>query len=234
MPDHTPDTQNIIPELYLILDLNLPGDPLTQIKAAANCAPIISVLIKNDNNNSLNKDLIAAIQAHNIAVLLADDNKSIELEVEPDVIKLGADGIHLNSDEPERFETAHQQLNDDYIIGISVHTSRHNAMQVAQTGASYIAIENNQAQESTTTDLKNAPKDEHETPPTIEWWIALFEIPCVAWNINSNEAALDAQNKGADFLALAPSFWQKESETETALKTLQASLQANADKTAQS
>ncbi len=231
-----PDTQNITPELYLILDLTHTGDPLEQIEAAANVAPIISVLIKNDTKGLLNKDLIASIQAHNIAVLLEDNEKSMVTDVAmaPDIIRLGADGIHLNTDEPETYETAHEQLSDDYIIGISVDTSRHNAMQVAQTGASYIAIENKQREESTTPDLPNDPKDEHETPPTIEWWVTLFEIPCVAWNINSNEEALDAQNNGADFLALAPSFWQKGSQTQTVLQTLQTSLQANADTTAQS
>lgn len=206
-----------IPQLYFILDLARSGDPLSEIEAALQVTPIVSLLIKDTPQTDITQDLVKALQAHNIAVLLEDSDK---------VRALMADGVHLNTDEPCDFEQVKQRLDDNDIIGVSSQSSRHGAMTIAEQGASYIAIE---ATGSNTNDENEQQMmDENQLAPTIDWWVALFETPCVAWNIETIEAALTAQRMGADFLALAPTYWQRGQNTFDVIQELQTALTENA------
>ncbi len=212
---------SLIPELYLILDLAKSPDPLAEFEAVHQTAPIISVLIKNTPDHPPTKPLISAIQAHNIAVLLEETDQ---------VKQLDADGVHLTSTDETAYLTAQKQLGGDHIIGINPSTSRHTAMVLAEKGASYIALnhiedqENIDDQENVDDKDKTNNQDTNKQPPNISWWVSLFETPCIAWNITNQTQAVQAQNSGADFLALAPSFWQQGDNTKAAIETLQTTL----------
>ena len=200
----------LIPELYLIMDLAKSPDPLPEFEAVRAVAPIISVLIKENENHLPTNALISTIQAHNIAVLLEDTEK---------VKQLGADGVHLTSTEEDAYLTAQKQLGGDHIIGINPKSSRHTAMEVAEKGASYIALEKLDDENDT-----NNTQETNKQPPNISWWISLFETPCIAWNITTGPQALQAQTAGADFLALAPSYWQQGDNTKSTIENLQTIL----------
>jgi len=190
------------PQIYLIMDLSLTETPLEDIETIAKAintsevAPFSSLLIKQDNPNSnCSADLIKKIQALNIAVIIEDNV--------PLAQSIGADGIHLSSDDEDIFKAAIETLSEDIIIGIKAKQSRHKAMIFAEEGCSYVAI-----------DLFNQEEherelEEFERPPEINWWVSLFSTPSVAWNISSTEEAITATKQGADFLGLAPEFWQK-------------------------
>ena len=211
----------LIPELYLILDLAKSPDPLAEFEAVRQTAPIISVLIKNTPDHPPTKPLISAIQAHNIAVLLEETDQ---------VKQLDADGVHLTSTDETAYLTAQKQLGGDHIIGINPSPSRHTAMVLAEKGASYIALnhfedqEHIDNQENVDNEDETNNQDTNKLPPNIGWWVSLFETPCIAWNITNQTQALQAQNSGADFLALAPSFWQQDDNTKTTIETLQTTL----------
>ena len=211
MSDHLP-----IPQLYFILDLARSGHPLREIESALQVTPIASLLIKDTPQTDISQDLVKALQAHNIAVLLEDSGK---------VRALKADGVHLNTDEFSDFEQVKQRLDDNDIIGVSPQLSRHGAMTIAEQGASYIAIET--ASSNTNDENEQQMMDENQLAPNIDWWVALFETPCVAWNIETIETALTAQRMGADFLALAPCLWQQGPNTFDVIQELQTALTEN-------
>ena len=190
------------PQLYLIMDLSLtetPGDDIQSIANSINTdefAPFSSLLIRQNDPKSLcSKELIKDIQSKDIAVLIEDNV--------PLAQSSGADGVHLSDDDEDIFNAAIETLSEDVIIGLKAKQSRHKAMIFAEQGCSYVGI-----------NLFN-PKDyereleEFERPPEINWWVSLFSTPCVAWNISSKDEAIEATKQGADFIALAPEFWQK-------------------------
>lgn len=190
------------PQIYLIMDLSLTETPLDDIKTIAKeintseFAPLSSLLIKQNDPKSLcSKELVKDIQAENIAVLIEDNV--------PLAKSLNADGIHLSDDDEDIFKAAIETLSEDVIIGIKAKQSRHKAMIFAEEGCSYVAI-NLFDQDNHQREL-----EEFERPPEINWWVSLFSTPCVAWDISSTEQAIEATKQGADFLGLAPEFWQQ-------------------------
>ena len=209
--------QLFIPQLYLILDLARSGDPLAEIEAVLQVMPIASLFIKDTPQAVVSQDLVTSLQAHNIAVLVEDSEK---------LRTLTADGVHLNTDELGLFEQMKQRLDENDIIGVSPQSSRHNAMIFAEQGASYIAID--VAGANSNGENEQLTLDENQSAPTIDWWVALFETPCVAWNIETVQAALTAQKEGADFLALAPGLWQQEQNTFNVIQQLHSALSENA------
>lgn len=190
------------PQIYLIMDLSLTETPLDDIKTIAKeintseFAPLSSLLIKQNDPKSLcSKELVKDIQAENIAVLIEDNV--------PLAKSLNADGIHLSDDDEDIFKAAIETLSEDVIIGIKAKQSRHKAMIFAEEGCSYIAID------LFDQDNHQRELEEFERPPEINWWVSLFSTPCVAWDISSTEQAIEATKQGADFLGLAPEFWQQ-------------------------
>ena len=202
-----------IPQLYLILDLAQSSDPLPEIEAVLQITPIASIFIKDIPQTVVSQNLVATLQAHNIAVLVEDSEKLRTLK---------ADGIHLNTDELDAYEQMKQSLDENDIIGVHAQSSRHDAMTIAEQGASYIAID--VASAKTNEDIAQHTMDENKSAPTIDWWVALFETPCVAWNLATIQAALTAQKEGADFLALAPGLWQQGQNTVNVIQQLQTAL----------
>lgn len=200
------------PQLCLIVDLNQTPDPLNELTAAITATPIVSVLIQTNDTSTI-QPLVTAIQAHNVAVVLEDDAEAVKT--------LNADGVHITSQDLDQLDDAKTLLGEDYIFGIVADNSRHKSMQSAEKGASYVAIEL-EAQEPS--DNEDEPKEENERPPSVAWWISLFEIPCIAWNIDSIEQVLKAQTIGADYIALTPSIWQKGEATASTIAKLQNTL----------
>lgn len=191
------------PALYLILDPGKSPDPMAEIRAAKQAGPVLSLLIRSEDN-APDKTLISAAQALGIAVLLEADNQSAPYD---------ADGLHVSTDSLEAFHAAASQLQNDEILGVMAWSSRHNAMLLAEEGASYIAFDVTSQQPAEAEPTPDAPAFENQQPPTLAWWTELFETPAVAWGINSEAEALRAAKDGADFIALAPAFWQQGEQT---------------------
>ena len=111
--------------------------------------------------------------------------------------------LYPNGTDEDIFNAAIETLSEDVIIGLKAKQSRHKAMILAEQGCSYVAINLFDEAEH------ERELEEFERPPEINWWVSLFSTPCVAWNITSKDEAIEATKQGADFIALAPEFWQK-------------------------
>jgi thiamine-phosphate pyrophosphorylase len=142
-------------------------------------------------------------QSHDTAFLLQDDAETVK--------RLGADGIHL--DVTDTCRDARNLLGNGAIIGADCGLSRHLAMTLAEQGADYVTFGGSGGQENET------------SKELIAWWAELFEVPCVAWGVETIEEATFLANAGADFVALSPAIWNSESPTH-AIQGFQAALAA--------
>ena len=114
--------------------------------------------------------------------------------------RLGADGVHLGQEDGLVSE-ARDRLGREAQIGVTCHASRHLAMQAGEAGADYVAFGAFFLSET-------KPSDHRPELELVEFWSAVFEIPCVAIGgiTPANCAPLVAA--GADFLAVSQAVWR--------------------------
>ena len=113
--------------------------------------------------------------------------------------RLGADGVHLGQQDGLVAE-ARERLGREAQIGVTCHASRHLAMQAGEDGADYVAFGAFFPSET--------KSSEHRAElELLEFWSAVFEVPCVAIGgiTPANCAPLVAA--GADFLAASHAVW---------------------------
>jgi thiamine-phosphate pyrophosphorylase len=70
---------------------------------------------------------------------------------------------------------------------------------LAELGADYVAFGPTAAASA---------RDREDRAELIAWWSEIFVVPCVGWNVETPEEAVNLARLGADFVALAPSIWQ--------------------------
>ncbi|MDQ0510294.1 thiamine phosphate synthase [Ancylobacter amanitiformis] len=104
---------------------------------------------------------------------------------------LGADGAHL--DGHEALKAALPALRPDGIAGAGGLRSKHDAMTAAEAGADYVMFGEPDAQ-------GRRPAFE-TTLERAEWWVQLFEPPCVAY-ARTLEEVVALVAIGADFIAV--------------------------------
>ena len=114
--------------------------------------------------------------------------------------RLGADGVHLGQEDGLVSE-ARDRLGREAQIGVTCHASRHLAMQAGEAGADYVAF-------GAFFPSETKPSDHRPELELVEFWSAVFEIPCVAIGgiTPANCAPLVAA--GADFLAVSQAVWR--------------------------
>ncbi len=205
--------------IYLIVDAGPAAlDKLTAVLAVV---PVASVLIAPVPGQALTvalaRPLVALVQTHNIAALLADD---VDL-----ARTLRADGVHLKAgnDCLERYQSARARLGAAVSIGVDAGGSRHYAMELGEAGADYIGFGNAVVDTAT-------PEDEVAGPATpaelVAWWSVVFEVPCVAFDLTGSEATADAAATGADFVAIALPIGQTTAAVVAHVRAVHASLGA--------
>jgi thiamine-phosphate pyrophosphorylase len=116
--------------------------------------------------------------------------------------RIGADGVHLGQSDGDVRE-ARALLGPSAQIGKTCHDSRHLAMEAGEAGADYVAFG---AFYPTTT----KPSDYRPDPSILNWWSAVFEIPCVAIGGITPDNAKPLVDAGADFLAVCQAVWGKD------------------------
>jgi thiamine-phosphate pyrophosphorylase len=186
--------------LYLDFEIDT-GSPaahaLSLLIAASGAAPIASVLIRSADGTSVDeavaRTLVAEAQKRNIAALIAS---SLD-----DATKLGADGIHLpwSRDIVRQFKTLKQSAPAGTIIGVDVGRSRHDAMEIAEAGADYVAF-------GVPPHVEDRERAAERQLDLISWWSEVFEIPSVVFDVDDADAAHRLAAAGADFVSvrLAP------------------------------
>tara|TARA_R110000868_G_scaffold101630_2_gene279688 strand:+ start:7175 stop:7795 length:621 start_codon:yes stop_codon:yes gene_type:complete len=144
-----------------------------------------------DEIRRLAPPLIEIAREQGVAVILNDDAVLAK--------QLGCDGVHLGQDDGSVKE-ARALLGKDATIGVTCHASRHLAMLAGEAGADYVAFG---AFFPTTTKEVTAQAG----IDLIEWWVEVFELPCVAIGGITVENAPALIAAKADFLAVSAGVW---------------------------
>ena len=123
--------------LYAITDSQLiPSDQLVPRVAEAIQGGARVVQYRNKNNDAGLKvweatDLLTLCHTLNIPLIINDDVNLAK--------QIGADGVHLGSDDCD-IEQARQQLGDNMLIGVSCYNNFEQAIDAVKRGADYIAF----------------------------------------------------------------------------------------------
>ena len=134
--------------------------------------------------------LIARAQSAGVAALIRDDVSLVQM--------LGADGVHVSAQTgiAAAHAAAREGLGASAIIGVDPGISRHDAMSAAEDGADYIAF-------GAPRQLGNRDKGRARRNALVAWWAEIFEVPCVAFDVESAPEAHELKRAGADFVAVA-------------------------------
>jgi thiamine-phosphate pyrophosphorylase len=135
------------------------------------------------------KSLIEIAQSAGVAALIEGDAALART--------LRADGVHLPwaKDIAERYRLARDILGDRYIVGADAGRFRDDAMMLGEAGADYVGfgipphVEDRETARARRLEL-------------VEWWNEIFEVPCVALDVDSIADATALAAVGADFVAL--------------------------------
>lgn len=182
-------------ELYLICEIsNAELDAhLARLGAALDAAQVASVLFRPSPGEALNartlKPLVEAVQAREIAALVADDADLARI--------VRADGVHLSwaKDQPGRLSAARETMGGRAMIGADAGRSRDDAMTLGEMGADYVGF-------GIPTHVEDRDTAFARQCVLISWWAEIFEPPCVAFDVSGTDAARDLALAHADFIAL--------------------------------
>lgn len=131
--------------------------------------------------------LVELVQKRAAAAILTNDAQLART--------LRADGVHLgpSADTMAAYEEARDILGTRFIAGADATQSRHDAMSLGEAGAEYVAF----GLAGHATDAARAQRRD-----LVQWWSDIFEVPCVALDIDTPDDAADLAAAGADFLAV--------------------------------
>ena len=113
--------------------------------------------------------------------------------------RLGADGVHLGQQDGLVTE-ARERLGREAQIGVTCHASRHLAMQAGEDGADYVAF-------GAFFPSETKQSDHRADLELLEFWSAVFEVPCVAIGGITPANCAPLVTAGADFLAVSQAVW---------------------------
>jgi thiamine-phosphate pyrophosphorylase len=179
------------PQLYLVIEATeaTAGEAL---RAALGAASVASVLFTASAGRKpepgILAPLLAIAQQQGVAALVEADARLART--------LKADGVHLPwSKSPlPAYTDAREILGARAIVGADAGRSRHDAMQLGEAGADYIGfgipphVEDRGAAAARRLDL-------------VAWWSEIFEVPVVAFDVESPAEAAALATAGADFIA---------------------------------
>ncbi len=164
-----------------------------RLSAALGAAPLAAVLIAPPAGQRLGADqakpLLQRARQAGVATLLLDN---VDL-----AHALGADGVHLAApdDPPAAYRAAREALGADRAIGVDAGVSRHAAMVLAEAGADYVGF-------GAPPHLKDRDKARVRRAEMVAWWAPIFEVPCVAFDVETCEEAAALAADGADLVAV--------------------------------
>lgn len=178
-------------KLYLVLETG--PNAADRLGAALAGATPSSLLLVPPKGKTLEAQavlpLIATAQTRGIAVMLADDAQLVRTTK--------ADGCHLTwtKNLEARATEAREIMGTRYMLGVDVGRSRHDAMELGEAGVDYIAF-------GIPPHVEDRATASERQGELIQWWSAIFEVPCVACDVETAEDAERLAAFGADFVAI--------------------------------
>jgi thiamine-phosphate pyrophosphorylase len=163
------------------------------LTAILDAAPVASVLIRSGPDTVLDdataRALIAVAQKKSVPALLYSDLAQLP--------QLGADGIHLPwaQDIVSLFKESRRVAPPGSIIGADAGRSRHDAMELGEAGADYIAF-------AIPPDVEDRAVAVERRIDLIAWWSEVFELPSVAFDVADAQEARRLAEAGADFVSV--------------------------------
>jgi len=167
------------------------------VESLLEAAPVAALLITPADGEPLRasqaRALVELAQAQGVAALIESDAALTRT--------LRADGVHLpwSKDIVARYATAREILGGRFIVGADAGRLRDDAMTLGEAGAEYVGfgipahVEDRETARARQFDL-------------LAWWSEIFEIPCVAFDVETVDDGVRLAQSGADFIALrAPS-----------------------------
>ena len=155
----------------LCLVANAAEGAAARLTAAVDGAHISTVFLTGGNASVL-APLVKLAQERGVAALVVDDAKLAR--------ETGADGVHLSwsADIAGRYAAVRATLGGNAIVGAEAGTSRHDAMELGEAGADYVAFTAGAGQLA-------ADETQDRRAELVAWWSELFEVACVAFDVTS-------------------------------------------------
>ncbi len=207
-------------QLFLVFEAGGAGSEAdaARLQAALKASTIASALIRPAPGAALNaaaiSPLVSVLQKHGIAALVADDANLVKT--------LNADGLHLtwSKDIVARYTDARRALGTAAIIGADAGRSRHDAMELGEANADYIAF-------GIPPHVEDRAKAEHRQCDLIAWWSEIFEIPCTAFDVVDAGHATAVSHAGADFVTVLVSGHMTPDGAAAAIKAIAGAVSAD-------
>lgn len=202
--------------LYLVADA-VP-ETATRVEVALGAVEFETLLIVPVAGRELDaqsvKPIIELAQGRGVAALLLGNAQLARV--------LKADGVHLpwSKDVVARYAEAREILGTRFIVGADAGRSRHDAMQLGEMSADYIAFGIPPHVE----DRETAAERRLEL---CQWWSEIFQVPCVAFDVETAQDARALAETGVDFVAVHLPPAMPPAELQDWLRAFAAELPAN-------
>ena len=200
----------MIAKLYLIsppkFDLNIFSNQL-EIALATKEVPVFQLRMKDVSDDEI---IFAAQKLQKICYKYQTSfilNDRLDL-----ALKIGADGVHLGSDDGD-VAWARKKSGNNFIIGASCYDSKHRIMVAAEEGADYVSL--GTFFPSNTKNSSGKP-----TLELLKWCADYINVPVVAIGGINADNAQDLVKNGADFLAVISYIWQHQNGPDAAVNSL--------------
>ncbi|HYI64316.1 MAG TPA: thiamine phosphate synthase [Allosphingosinicella sp.] len=201
-------------QLYLISPLEVGGGFPDRLAAALDAGPVAAFQFRvkgiDQHEGARLAEPLQLICAERDVAFIVNDSAALAK-------RIGADGVHLGQGDGDPRE-ARVLLGPAAQIGVSVHDSRHLAMEAGEAGADYAAF--GAFFPTATKEVRHRPD-----PSILSWWSTLFEIPSVAIGGITPENGRALVVAGADFLAACSAVWDNAGGPAAAVKAFQPILE---------
>lgn len=183
--------------LYLVTprDIDLATFPAVLDEALAD-GIVASLLVAPQDLSDMALQRIAEVltpigQRHGAAVLILNDTRAAG--------RVKADGVHVDAGGPAALTEAIRSFRPQRIVGAGGLKTRHDAMTAAEAGADYVFFGMLDQPEAAEAHLKSLD--------LAEWWMPVFETPCVCLAGSDMASIETVAATGADFVALRDAVW---------------------------
>ena len=185
-----------------------------EVALKTNKVPVFQLRLKNISDQEvleIGKKLLKICHQNNTLFIL-NDREDLALQI-------GADGVHLGSDDCNVLK-ARKMVPENFIIGASCYDSKHLAAQAAEDGANYVAF-------GTFFPSKTKNSAGKPTPEIIKWCNEILNVGSVAiGGINANNCHEIALAE-PDFVSIISYVWDNENGIKSAIEQLFSSLKVS-------